>query len=53
MNIDYYRELPEEKKIVVSDEDIKLADSLNAEQMEGFNEFFDHVIKNKGKVFFL
>ena len=40
MSRDYYRELTEEKKIVVSDEDIKLADSLNAEQMEAFNEFF-------------
>ncbi|KAG2562048.1 hypothetical protein PVAP13_8KG279901 [Panicum virgatum] len=39
MNRDYYRELTEEKKFVVSDEDIKLADSLNAEQMEAFNEF--------------
>jgi len=38
---------------VVSDEDIKLAESLNTEQMEGFNEIFDHVIRNKGKVFFV
>ena len=48
---DYYRELTEERKIIVSDEDIKLAESLNTEQMEGFNEIFDHVIRNKGKVF--
>ena len=52
-NRDYYRELTEERKIVVSDEDIKLAESLNAKQMEGFNEIFDHVIRNKGKVFFV
>ena len=51
MNRDYYRELTEEKKIIVSDEDIKLAESLNTEQMEGFNEIFDHVIRNRGKVF--
>ena len=51
-NRDYYRELTEERKIVVSDEDIKLAESLNTEQMEGFNEIFDHVIRNKEKVFF-
>ena len=52
-NRDYYRELTEERKFVVSDEDIKLAESLNTEQMEGFNEIFDHVIRNKGKVFFV
>ncbi|XP_039780730.1 uncharacterized protein LOC120648010 [Panicum virgatum] len=45
--------LTEERKIIVSDEDIKLAESLNTEQMEGFNEIFDHVIRNKGKVFFM
>ena len=50
---DYYRELTEERKIIVSDEDIKLAESLNAEQMEGFNEIFDHVMRNRGKVFFV
>ena len=52
MSRDYYRELTEEKKIVVTEEDIKLAESLNAEQMEAFNEIFDHVIKNIGRVFF-
>ena len=52
MSRDYYRELTEERKIVVSEEDIKLAESLNAEQMEAFNEIFDHVIKNIGRVFF-
>ena len=52
-NRDYYSELTEERKIIVSDEDIKLAESLNAEQMEGFNEIFDHVMRNRGKVFFV
>ena len=42
-----------ERKIVVSDEDIKLAESLHTEQMEGFNEIFYYVIRNKGKVFFV
>ena len=51
MSRDYYRELTDEKKIVVTEEDIKLAESLNAEQMEAFNEIFDHVIKNIGRVF--
>ena len=51
MNRDYYIELTEEKKIIVSDEDIKLAESLNTEQMEGFNEIFDHVIRNRGQGF--
>ena len=53
MRRDYYRELTEEKKIVVSNEDLKLSESINAEQMEGFDEILDHVINNKGKVFFL
>ena len=53
MSRDYYRELTEERKIVVTEEDIKLAESLNAEQMEAFNEIFCHVIKNIGRVFFL
>ena len=48
-NRDYYRELTEERKIIVPDEDIKLAESLNVEQMEGFNEILDHVMTNKGK----
>jgi len=52
MRRDYYRELTEEKKIVVSNEDLKLSESINAEQMEGFDEILDHVINNKGKVFF-
>jgi len=52
-NRDYYRELTEERKIVVPDEDIKLAESLNAEQMEGFKEILDHVMTNRGKVFFI
>ena len=50
-NRDYCRDLTEERKIVVSDEDIKLAESLNAEQMEGFNEIFDHVIRNRRQGF--
>ena len=52
MSRDYYRELSEKRKNVVSEEDIKLAESLNAEQMKAFNEIFDHVIKNIGRVFF-
>ena len=52
MSRDYYRELTEERKIVVTEEDIKLAESLNAEQMEAFNEIFYHVFKNIGRVFF-
>ena len=52
MSRDYYRELTEERKIVVTEEDIKLAESLNAEQMEAFNKIFYHVFKNIGRVFF-
>lgn len=51
VNRDYYRELTEEKKIIVSDEDIKLAESLNAEQMDGFNEIFIMLSGKEGKFF--
>jgi hypothetical protein len=50
---DYYRELTEERKIIVSEEDLKLADSLNTEQLEGFREIYDHLVSTKGTVFFV
>lgn len=50
---DYYRELTEEEKLGYDEEDLKLIDSLNTEQLAGFEEIFDHVISNRGKVFFV
>jgi len=50
----YYRELTEERKIEVRDEDLKLMVTLNLDdQRSGFNEILDHVVNNRGKVFFM
>ena len=50
----YYRELTEERKIEVRDEDLKLMVTLNLDdQRPGFNEILDHVVNNRGKVFFM
>ena len=38
-NRDYYRELTEERKIVVSDEDIKLAESANSSRWKVSTKF--------------
>ena len=49
----YYRELTEERKIEVRDEDLKLMVTLNLDdQRSGFNEILDHVVNKMGKVFF-
>nr|XP_034570998.1 uncharacterized protein LOC117835787 [Setaria viridis] len=50
---DYYRELIEERKIGFKEEDLEIIDTLNAEQRAGFNEILDHVVTNRGKVFFV
>ena len=50
---DYYRELTEERKIGYDEEDLKLIETLNAEQSYGFNEILAHVVNKKGKVFFV
>ena len=50
----YYRELTEERKIEVRHEDLKLMVTLNLDdQRSGFNEILDHVVNNRGKVFFM
>ncbi|RCV11597.1 hypothetical protein SETIT_2G199000v2 [Setaria italica] len=50
---DYYRELMEERKIGFEEYDLKIIGSLNAEQRAGFDEIFEHVVNNRGKVFFV
>uniref|UniRef100_K3XRA4 ATP-dependent DNA helicase n=1 Tax=Setaria italica TaxID=4555 RepID=K3XRA4_SETIT len=50
---DYYRELIEERKIGFKEEDPEIIDTLNAERRVGFNEILDHVVTNRGKVFFV
>ena len=50
---DYYRELTEERKIGYDEEDLKLIETLNAEQSYGFNEILAHVVNKKGKDFFV
>ena len=50
---DYYRELTEERNIGFQKEDLKLIDTLNAEQMAEYNEILDHVLNHKGNVFFV
>ena len=52
-SLDYYRELTEERKIGYDEEDLKLIETLNAEQSYGFNEILAHVVNKKGKVFFV
>lgn len=50
---DYYRELTEERKIEVLPKDLRLIETLNCDQRMTFNEIFDHVVNNRGKVFFV
>ena len=52
-SLDYYRELTEERKIGYDEEDLKLIETLNAEQSYGFNEILAHVVNKKGNVFFV
>jgi hypothetical protein len=47
------RELSEEISIAVDKEDLELEASLNDEQRLAFDEILDHVLHNKGKVFFI
>ena len=50
---DHYRELTEERKIGVRDKDLKLIETLNLDQRAGFTKILDHVVHNKGEVFFV
>jgi hypothetical protein len=45
---DHYRELIEELNLGFDEDHLKIVDMLNAEQMAGYDEILDHVLKNKG-----
>ena len=50
---DHYRELTEEQNLGFDEDHLKIVDTLNVEQMAGCEEILDHVLKNKGQVFFV
>ena len=50
---DHYRELTEEQNLGFDEDHLKIVDTLNVEQMAGYEEILDHVLKNKGQVFFV
>ena len=50
---DHYRELTEEQNLGFDEDHLKIVDTLNAEQMAGYEEILGHVLKNKGRVFFV
>ena len=50
---DHYRELTEEQNLGFDEDHLKIVDTLNAKQMAGYEEILDHVLKNKGHVFFV
>ena len=45
---DHYRELTEEQNLGFDEDHLKIVETLNAEQMAGYEEILDHVLKNKG-----
>jgi hypothetical protein len=45
---DHYRELTEELDLGFNEDHLKIVDTLNAEQMAGYDEILNHVLKNKG-----
>jgi len=50
---DHYRELTEEHNLGFDEDHLKIVDTLNAKQMAGYEKILDHVLKNKGQVFFV
>ena len=50
---DHYRELTEEQNPEFDEDHLKIIQTLNAEQIAGYEEILDHVLKNKGQVFFV
>ena len=50
---DHCRELTKEQNLGFDEDHLKIIDTLNAEQMAGYEEILDHVLKNKGHVFFV
>ena len=50
---DHYRKLTEEQNLGFDEDHLKIIDTLNAEQMASYEEILGHVLKNKGRVFFV
>ncbi|PUZ46146.1 hypothetical protein GQ55_7G026400 [Panicum hallii var. hallii] len=50
---DHYRELTEEQNLRFDEDNLKILDILNAEQMAGYEEILDHVLNSKGQAFFV
>ena len=50
---DHYRELTEEQNPEFDEDHLKIIQTLNAEQMTSYEEILDHVLKNKGQMFFV
>ena len=53
MSRDHYRELTEELNIGYEEEHLKMIQTLNAEQIAGFDLIMNHVEKKVGQVFFV
>lgn len=48
-----YREVTEERQITLDKEHLDLFESLNSEQLAGFNDIMDHVTNQKSQIFFV
>ena len=48
-----YKEVTEEREISVDKEHLDLFSSLNNEQLAGYNDIMDHVMKQKSQIFFV
>ena len=46
-------EVREEREVSVDQEHIDLINSLNSEQLAGFNDIMDHIMNKRSQVFFL
>ena len=53
MSRDHYRELTKELNIGYEEEHLKMIQTLNAEQIAGFDLIMNHVEKKVGQVFFV
>lgn len=53
LNVMCFELTDEEQKIGFNEVDLALADSLNAEQKDGFDQILAHVNSGKGKFFLL
>jgi len=50
---DHYRELTKEQNLGFDEDHLKIVEILNVEQMTSYEKILDHVLKNKGQMFFV